>query len=543
MKIKKTVLIIICSIFLNCFSAVIVNAEEIPSGEAVEATATDAPAPPLEPVAPIEKYDEKKGIATVRLMYCSDSGARDIIKNGYAFFIGGGDKSVYLISCCDTVILTEEEKTAVAASHGVEQDRVNTAIELVLKNDVIIELSVVNSSVNMDFAILQPTSEISSCTTIRLCTDANTIKSGTTVHTYDNDMQTVDCTIEDWSEINDAHYFLYSSNIPITKGLPILNDDGEAVGIISSANKGNSEQFYALQIDEVIDVLDMLGIQYNPEIVADTSALEETMKTFEELDGDKYTPETWMQCQSYYDDAKKLISQISEGKLTSYTQDEINQLNEDFTGSISLLQEKGISVKMVIIISIIVNVVLLTTIVVLTILLILNSKKYKRQIKEEENRTITAKEALKLSGRVTPGAIPNTTNKNMPVNRSISEAGYTGVSNETTVLSAGMVYQENNIQSYPILIRYKTGESVIINQNSFIVGSAPEFVDYCIRYNNNISRKHACIMKLEDGYYIQDLETTNGTYVNGMRVAPGRYVKLTDGSTIKMAEEEFEFKE
>ena len=50
-------------------------------------------------------------------------------------------------------------------------------------------------------------------------------------------------------------------------------------------------------------------------------------------------------------------------------------------------------------------------------------------------------------------------------------------------------------------------------------------------------------MKLEDGYYIQDLETTNGTYVNGMRVAPGRYVKLTDGSTIKMAEEEFEFKE
>lgn len=543
MKIKKTVLIIICSIFLNCFSAVIVNAEEIPSGEAVEATATDAPAPPLEPVAPIEKYDEKKGIATVRLMYCSDSGARDIIKNGYAFFIGGGDKSVYLISCCDTVILTEEEKAAVAASHGVEQDRVNTAIELVLKNDVIIELSVVNSSVNMDFAILQPTSEISSCTTIRLCTDANNIKSGTAVHTYDNDMQTVDCTIEDWSEINDSHYFLYSSNIPITKGLPILNDNGEAVGIISSANKGNPEQFYALQIDEVIDVLDMLGIQYNPEIVADTSALEETMKTFEELDGDKYTPETWMKCQSYYDGAKKLISQISEGKLTSYTQDEINQLNEDFTGSISLLQEKGISVKMVIIISIIVNVVLLTTIVVLTILLILNSKKYKRQIKEEENRTITAKEALKLSGRVTPGAIPNTTNKNMPVNRSISEAGYTGVSSETTVLSAGMVYQENNIQSYPTLIRYKTGESVIINQNSFIVGSAPEFVDYCIRYNNNISRKHACIMKLEDGYYIQDLETTNGTYVNGMRVAPGRYVKLTDGSTIKMAEEEFEFKE
>ena len=540
MKIKKTALIIICSIFFNCFSVIVVNAEEIPPEETIEATVTDAQ------YVPIEKYDEKKGIATVRLMYCADSGARDIIKNGYAFFIGGGDKSVYLISCCDTVILTEEEKAAVAASHGVEKDRVNTAIELVLKNDVIIELSVVNSSVNMNFAILQPASEISSCTTIRLCTDANTIKSGNAVHTYDNDMQTVDCTIEDWSEINDAHYFLYTSNTSITKGLPILNDDGEAVGIISNANKGNPEQFYALQIDEVIDVLDILGIQYNPEIVVDTSALEETMKAFEEMDGDKYTPETWMQCQTYYDNAKKLISQIGEGELTSYTQDEINQLNEDFTASISLLQEKGISVKMVIMISIIVNAVLLIAIIVLTILLILKSKKYKRQIKEEENRTITAKEALKLSGRVTPGAIPNTTNRNMPVNRSISEAGgstFTGVSSETTVLSAGMVYQENELQSYPTLMRYKTGESVIINQNSFIVGSAPEFVDYCIRYNNNISRKHACIMKLEDGYYIQDLDTTNGTYVNGMRVASGRYVKLVNGSIIKMAEEEFEFKE
>ncbi|MCM1082606.1 MAG: FHA domain-containing protein [Clostridium sp.] len=540
MKIKKTALIIICSIFLNCFSVFVVNAEELPPEEIIEATVTDAQ---YEAVEPIEKYDEKKGIATVRLMYCADSGARDIIKNGYAFFIGGGDNSVYLISCCDTVILTEEEKAAVAASHGVEKDKVNTAIELVLKNDVIIELSIVNSSVSMDFAILQPTSEISSCTTIRLCTDVNTIKNGTAVHTYDNDMQMVDCTIEDWSEINDAHYFLYSSNIPITKGLPILNDDGEAVGIISNANKGNPEQLYALQIDEVIDVLDILNIQYNPKLVVNTSDLEETMKSFEETDGDNYTPETWTQCQAYYDDAKKLMSQIGEGEVTSYTQDEINQLNDDFTESMSLLQEKGISVKTVIIVSVIVNVVLLVTIIVLTILLILKGKKYKRQIKEEENRTITAKEALKLSGRVTPGAIPNTTNRGMPVNRSIGDTGSAGVPSETTVLSAGMEYQENVLQSYPTLMRYKTGESVIINQNSFIVGSAPEFVDYCIRYNNNISRKHACIMKLEDGYYIQDLETTNGTYVNGMRVASGRYVKLVDGSIIKMAEEEFEFKE
>lgn len=41
------------------------------------------------PTAPenTEKYDEKKGIANVRLMYCADGGAKDIIKSGYAFLL------------------------------------------------------------------------------------------------------------------------------------------------------------------------------------------------------------------------------------------------------------------------------------------------------------------------------------------------------------------------------------------------------------------------------------------------------------------------
>ena len=107
-------------------------------------------------------------------MYCADSGAKDVIKTGYAFFIGD-DESTYLISCCDTVILNEEEKNAVAAAHGVTPDKVNTVIELVLKNDVIVELSIVNSSEGLNFAILQPSTKIASCMGIRLCEDLSLI--------------------------------------------------------------------------------------------------------------------------------------------------------------------------------------------------------------------------------------------------------------------------------------------------------------------------------------------------------------------------------
>lgn len=41
-----------------------------------------------------------------------------------------------------------------AATHGVTPGKVNTVIELVLKNDVIVELSIVNSSEGLNFAIL-----------------------------------------------------------------------------------------------------------------------------------------------------------------------------------------------------------------------------------------------------------------------------------------------------------------------------------------------------------------------------------------------------
>ena len=266
-----------------------VRAAEMLEGEPVgaEATATDA----VNVEAP-GKYDEKKGIASIRLMYCADSGAKDVIKTGYAFFIGD-DESTYLISCCDTVILNEEEKNAVAAAHGVTPDKVNTVIELVLKNDVIVELSIVNSSEGLNFAILQPSTKIASCMGIRLCDDSTKTKKGQVVHAYDADMQQIDCTIEDWSEINDAHYYRYTASQPITRGFPLLNEEGEAIGIVSTINKGNPEETYALQIDEVIDVLTVLGIQYNPEIVVDTSKLEEVIAAYEELDADKYAPESW----------------------------------------------------------------------------------------------------------------------------------------------------------------------------------------------------------------------------------------------------------
>ena len=47
-----------------------------------------------------------------------------------------------------------------------------------------------------------------------------------------------------------------------------------------------------------------------------------------------------------------------------------------------------------------------------------------------------------------------------------------------------------------------------------------------------VSRRHAVIQKIKDEYFLEDLESTNGTLVNGQCVPPRRYVRLSLSDTI-----------
>ncbi len=46
------------------------------------------------------------------------------------------------------------------------------------------------------------------------------------------------------------------------------------------------------------------------------------------------------------------------------------------------------------------------------------------------------------------------------------------------------------------------------------------------------SRHHAVIQKVKDDYFIEDLNSTNGTFVNAQPVPPGKYVRLNPADTI-----------
>ena len=50
--------------------------------------------------------------------------------------------------------------------------------------------------------------------------------------------------------------------------------------------------------------------------------------------------------------------------------------------------------------------------------------------------------------------------------------------------------------------------------------------------NKLASRHHAVIQKIKDAYFLKDENSTNGTYLNGVKIPPDKYVKLNPGDKV-----------
>ena len=56
-----------------------------------------------------------------------------------------------------------------------------------------------------------------------------------------------------------------------------------------------------------------------------------------------------------------------------------------------------------------------------------------------------------------------------------------------------------------------------------------------------VSREHAEIQQIKSAYFIKDLDSRNGTFVNDKKVPHGKYLKLTPNDTIRLGSK-IEFK-
>ncbi|KNY25073.1 DUF6382 domain-containing protein [Pseudobacteroides cellulosolvens] len=97
-------------------------------------------------------------------------------------------------------------------------------------------------------------------------------------------------------------------------------------------------------------------------------------------------------------------------------------------------------------------------------------------------------------------------------------------------------------QNHPYLIGKNDGKNmkIIINKDSFLIGRLKSEVD-CEINNTSISKIHTEIIKRDGHFFIKDLNSSNGTYVNSERIKSNFEIEIKNHDIIGIANLEFEF--
>lgn len=81
-------------------------------------------------------------------------------------------------------------------------------------------------------------------------------------------------------------------------------------------------------------------------------------------------------------------------------------------------------------------------------------------------------------------------------------------------------------------------ESIVINKKEFIIGKNDIEADGVIN-QKMVSRKHCLISYSRNSFYVTDLKSLNGTFLNGIQLSPGKKEKIKIGDILKVADIEY----
>lgn len=117
---------------------------------------------------------------------------------------------------------------------------------------------------------------------------------------------------------------------------------------------------------------------------------------------------------------------------------------------------------------------------------------------------------------------------------------------ESDVGTRTVMLDESTVRPHGVakLIRKKNQEEIPIKvkNGAFRIGhSTSSPLEYRITDNPYIGGFHAQIIFKDEQYYLMDMNSTNGTYLDGERIYINQEKLLVSGQKIKLANEEFEF--
>ena len=508
----------------------------------------------------------RNGVLQVNLDWIDSNGKAHPIQGGSGFLIN--DQTI--LTNCHVVQMNDETKEAASQAYGVDfvnDTKLDVRPQVVVQRDVVIDATVRTMSEEMDVAVLELSEPIYDRKTVTLG-DSNSVVEAAKIYAlgfpqlpelaqdvqyYTNaDVTVTDGIVAKKIQSNGTPFVQHSAKISNgNSGGPLVNEKGEVIGINTSRITQEEGYYYAMEINEIKSLLEALGISYNEgtgsseskpeknetetsgeetEIAAEPEKVEEQVnvtaleKAIEEAQKreleDTYTEESLKALTDKLNKAQEVLDD------TNSSQEMVDKAEEDLSDAIKGLEEKK---GMGMMLWIIIGVIVFAVIVIVVILIVTSNKKAKKAEQERERIMRQRAEENKQTAAV-QRTVPNYV-------QPAEGAGETSVlgegRGETTVLNAA--------QTSAYMIRRKKKKKVMVSGPSFTVGKERSRVNYCISDNTSVSRCHARITRKGAQYFVSDMNSTNFTFVNGIKVMPGQEVQLNNGDTIRFADEDFEF--
>lgn len=546
-KFIKRMLVLIAAVCMLAGAALPVYAEETETASATVTGTTEDPA---------------NGILQVMLAYVDDSGNRTYFTGGTCFLINEEyvvtNKHIFDLDTVDeeTKLTTREIIMLTLDLDELPDNDPHLKLYVFANRDTNVEATVHENAQSdvLDFAALHLSEKIYGREPLVLG-DSDTISQRDNVYAYgfpEDSIQNKKFNTKDDVSISSG----IISKVTVTgsvdviehtsqlnngnSGGPLLNDAGEVIGINEFIV---DQKNYSIQINAVKEILDTWGIPYPTgggsmpaELTLDD--LRSEIDSARALDLSGYTEESAQEFRNAIDAAEETAASNPD---ETAIQSAIDDLSAARSGLVQTPEPEPNpepdkdSLNYLLIGGIILGVVVLIVVIVIIIVAVNSGKKKKAQ-----------------GARLTPPEPFSPVNGNMP---NTPPAGYqSGASmtmppqeaegaGETTLLDsgAGETTLLGGGAGSAYLIRKKNGERITITSQNFAIGKERRRVNYCISDNTSVSRYHVVITKKGSDYYVADQKSSNFTFVNGVQLSPYQETLLTDRSTLKISDEEFEF--